>query len=222
VTASTNPDVGLTFEATGHLIPQIDVALKAFDKFSSSIFVNLDASTDVIIATSTAHDAQACLSAITTLDVGVGAQASFFDIFDASVRDSLFKETFPLVHVRITTSLSSFALNDDLTMTAEQMLWAAPLYLCCPCCPPVAQRPWYPNAAAAHQHSRASARRSPGTARATWKVCRSCATQGRRRLAVPIGPTIATKRNGGYQLEYPLDGTTLLPLLRYQEGPVHL
>ena len=161
---------------------------------SSSIFVDLDASTDVLITTSTAHDAQACLSANTMLDVGVGALASFFDIFDASVRDSLFQETFPLVQVRITTSLSSFAVNDDPTTTAEQMLWAAL----------VARRPCYPNATVAHQHRCASAgRRSPEIARATWKVCRSCAIQGRRHLAVPIGPI---KRNGSYHLGYPIDG----------------
>jgi len=113
VTASTNPDVGLTFEVTGHLIPQVDVGLTAFGIITSSVFVNLDASADVTIATSTADNSQACVSANTTLDVGVGAQASFFDIFGASVRDSLFKETFPLLQVRITSTFSSLALNDD-------------------------------------------------------------------------------------------------------------
>ena len=113
VTASTNPDVGLTFEATGHLIPQVDVGLTAFSIIKSSVFLNLDASADFTIVTSTANDAHACASANTTLDVGVGAQASFFHIFGASVSKSLFNESFPLLQVRITTSFSSFTLNDD-------------------------------------------------------------------------------------------------------------
>ena len=113
MTASTNPGVGVTFEATGHLIPQIDIGLMAFDLVQSSVFVNLDASVDFTIATSTANDSKACMSANTTLDVGVGAKGSLFDILDGLVRKSLFNESFPLLQVCITTSFSSFALNDD-------------------------------------------------------------------------------------------------------------
>jgi hypothetical protein len=113
VNAFTNPDVGLTFKATGHLIPQVDLALTAFGLVKSSVFVELDASVDFTIATSTAHDAQACASANTTLDVGVGAQGSLFGILGASVRKSLFNESFPLLQVRVTASFSSFALNDN-------------------------------------------------------------------------------------------------------------
>lgn len=113
VNAFTNPNVGLTFEATGHLVPQIDLALTAFGFVKSSVFVELDASVDFTIATSTASDAQACASANTTLDVGVGAQGSLFGILGASVRKSLFNESFPLLQVRVTASFSSFALNDD-------------------------------------------------------------------------------------------------------------
>lgn len=114
MTASTNPDVGLTFEATGHLIPQFDIGLTAFSGIASStIFVNLDASTDFTISTSTEDITQACANASTTLNVGVGAQASFFSLFDASVGKTLFNRNFPLLQVGMTTSVPLFALNDD-------------------------------------------------------------------------------------------------------------
>ena len=113
VNAFTNPDVGLTFDATGHLIPQIDLTLTAFGLVKSSVFVELDASVDFTIATSTANDAQACASANTTLNVGVGAQGSLFGILGASVRKSLFNEGFPLLQVRVTAPFSSFALSDN-------------------------------------------------------------------------------------------------------------
>jgi len=110
VTASTNPDVGLTFEATGHLIPQFDIGLSAFGgTVSSTVFVNLDASADFTIATSTADITQACASASTILNVGVGAEAAFFSLFDASVGETLFNETFPLLEVGMTTSVLSSA-----------------------------------------------------------------------------------------------------------------
>jgi len=110
VTASTNPDVGLTFDATGHLIPQFDIGLTAFGGVvSSTVFVKLDASTDFTIATSTADITQACTSASTTLNVGIGAQASFFNLFDASVGETLFNKNFPLLQVGITTSVPLFA-----------------------------------------------------------------------------------------------------------------
>jgi len=111
VTASTNPGVGVTFEATGYLIPQFDVGLTAFDFVKSSVLVNLDASVDFTVATSTANATQACMSANTTLDVGVGVQGSLFDILDGKVRKSLFNKSFPLLQVRITTLFSSFALK---------------------------------------------------------------------------------------------------------------
>jgi hypothetical protein len=100
------------------------------------------------------------------------------------------------------------------------MLWATlgRLYLYFHRCQPVAQRPRYPKAsAAAHQYSAAWAWRAPVIGRAIWKVCRSCATQGRHLVVVPVAPI---ERIGGHQLDYPIDGTTLLPLLpRYQQEP---
>jgi hypothetical protein len=102
VTFSGNPDIGATFTATGHLIPQLEVGLSALSgAVSTGVFVNLDASTDFSVATSTANLEQACANANTTFDVGIGAQGSFFNVFDASVRKSLFKANFPLLQVRI-------------------------------------------------------------------------------------------------------------------------
>jgi hypothetical protein len=102
VTFSGNPDVGATVEITGHLIPQLELGLTALGGVvSAGVFVNLDASADVAVATSTASDAQTCVSANTTLNVGIGVEGSFFDLFDDSVSDSLFNATFPLLQVRI-------------------------------------------------------------------------------------------------------------------------
>lgn len=101
VTISTSPDVGATFEATGHLIPQIDIGLDALDGIASTdVFLNLDASTDFTVSTTSIASAQPCVSASTDLNVGVGAQGSFFDLFNASVGTSLINKKFPLFQVR--------------------------------------------------------------------------------------------------------------------------
>jgi hypothetical protein len=102
VTFSGNPDVGDTFTMTGHLIPQLEVGLSAFDgKDSTSVFVKLDSAVVYGVATSTENDAQACASANTTLGIAVGAQGSFFNVFDATVQKSLFNANDPLLEVRI-------------------------------------------------------------------------------------------------------------------------
>ncbi|KAF8502654.1 hypothetical protein F5888DRAFT_1607718 [Russula emetica] len=103
VTITTGPlaDIGSTFEATAHLIPQIDVGLSALNGIAStSVFLNLDASADFTASTTSVTDPQPCVTASTDINVGVGAQASFFSLFDASVGKSLFDKTFPLFQVR--------------------------------------------------------------------------------------------------------------------------
>jgi hypothetical protein len=100
-TISASPSIdAATFEATGHLIPQVEIALKALSTVSSSVFLNLDASADVTV--SAGASAQPCVTASTGLNVGVGAQASFLGIFDASTTESIFNQTFPLLQVRAT------------------------------------------------------------------------------------------------------------------------
>jgi hypothetical protein len=102
VTFSGNPDVGASLEITGHLIPQLELGLTALGGVASAnVFVNLDASADIAVSTSTTSDPQTCVSANTTLNVGIGAEGSFFGLFDDSVSDSLFNTTFPLLQVRI-------------------------------------------------------------------------------------------------------------------------
>jgi len=118
VTASINPGVGVTFETTAYLIPRFDIELQTIfgtSGPSAGIFVDLNASANFAIATPAVNDATACANASTTLDFVVGAQASsgsFFNIFNASTRQSLFNKNFPLLQVRITTSISSFTRND--------------------------------------------------------------------------------------------------------------
>ncbi|KAF8472215.1 hypothetical protein DFH94DRAFT_655780 [Russula ochroleuca] len=97
VTISTSPDVGATFEATGHLIPQVDIGLSALGGIASTtVFLNLDASADFTVSTTSIASPQPCVNASSDLNVGVGAQGSFFDLFNASVGTSLFDKEFPL------------------------------------------------------------------------------------------------------------------------------
>jgi hypothetical protein len=101
VTISTSPDVGATFEATGHLIPQVDIGLSALGGIASTtVFLNLDASADFTVSTTSIASPQPCVNASSDLNVGVGAQGSFFDLFNASVGTSLFDKEFPLFQVR--------------------------------------------------------------------------------------------------------------------------
>jgi len=115
VTFSGNPDVGATLEITGHLIPQLELGLTALGGLASAnVFVNLDASAGVAVATSTASDAQTCVNANTTLNVGIGAEGSFFGLFDPSVSKSLFNTTFPLLQVRTSHFLLCSSLFPEL------------------------------------------------------------------------------------------------------------
>ena len=103
VTITTSPlsDIGSTFEATAHLIPQIDVGLNALHGIAStSVFLNLDASADFTASTTSVTNPQPCVTASTDINVGVGAQGSFFSLFDKSVGKSLFDKRFPLFQVR--------------------------------------------------------------------------------------------------------------------------
>jgi len=99
VTITTDPlaDIGSTFEATAHLIPQIDVGLNALNGIASaSVFLNLDASADFTASTTSVTNPQPCVTASADINVGVGAEGSFFSLFDESVDKSLFDKKFPL------------------------------------------------------------------------------------------------------------------------------
>ncbi|KAH9954479.1 hypothetical protein BC827DRAFT_1272621 [Russula dissimulans] len=94
LTLSAIPGTGASFEATGHLIPQFEIALVVLGGIvSTSVFLNLNASADFAVITSV----ESCVTASTVLNVEVGAQSSFFDLFDASVGVSLFNRSFPLL-----------------------------------------------------------------------------------------------------------------------------
>jgi hypothetical protein len=103
VTVTTSPlsDIGSTFEATAHLIPQIDVGISALHGIASTtVFLNLDASADFTATTTSVTNPQPCVTASSDINVGVGAQASFFSLFDKSARKPLFDKKFPLFQVR--------------------------------------------------------------------------------------------------------------------------
>jgi hypothetical protein len=100
VTFSANPDVGATLGATAHLIPQVSLGLNALDGVASaSVFLNLDAALGLQGNVSNVANPQPCLSGNAEISVNVGAQGSFFSLFDASTGGSLFDQNFPLFQV---------------------------------------------------------------------------------------------------------------------------
>ena len=100
VTFSANPDVGATLGASAHVIPQVSLELSALDgAASTSVFLDLDASLG-LQGNVSATNPQPCLSGNAEINVGVGAQGSFFGLFDASTGKSLFDKNFQLFQVR--------------------------------------------------------------------------------------------------------------------------
>ena len=100
MTFSANPDVGATLGATAHLIPQVSLGVKALDGVASaSVFLNLDASLGLQGSISSASNPQPCLSGNAEINVAVGAEGSFFGLFDANTGKSLFDKNFPLFQV---------------------------------------------------------------------------------------------------------------------------
>jgi hypothetical protein len=102
VTFSATPDVGATLDASAHLIPQVSLGLNALGgAASASVFLDFDASLGLQGSVSSAANPQPCLSGNADINVGVGAQGSFFGLFDASTGKSLFEKDFPLFQVRV-------------------------------------------------------------------------------------------------------------------------
>ena len=127
VTFSANPDVGATLGATAHLIPQVSLGINALDNAASaSVFLDFDASLGLQGNVSSVANPQPCLSGNAEINVGVGAEGSFFGLFDASTGGSLFDKNFPLFQVRARSpycihSFFSNIYHSLYTMTA--MLW---------------------------------------------------------------------------------------------------
>jgi hypothetical protein len=126
VTFSANPDVGATLGASAHLIPQVSLGISALDGVAStSVFLDLDASLGLQGSIASAANPQPCLAGNADINVGVGAQGSFFGLFDASTGKSLFEKNFPLFQVRahslpytIFSEYLSFLLHDNSNASA--------------------------------------------------------------------------------------------------------
>ena len=69
-----------------------------------NLFLNLDAQADFVVTTGSTASPQPCVNASTNLNVGVGADGQFFDLFNSSVGTSLFNKDFPLFQVRAISS----------------------------------------------------------------------------------------------------------------------
>lgn len=101
MTFSANPNVGATLGASAHLIPQVSLGVNALGGVAKAdIFLNLDASLGLQGSISSATNPQPCLSGDADISVNVGADGSFFGLFDASTGASLFNKDFPLFQVR--------------------------------------------------------------------------------------------------------------------------
>ncbi|KAF8502656.1 hypothetical protein F5888DRAFT_1110589 [Russula emetica] len=124
VTFSANPDVGATLGATAHLIPQVSLGINALDGVASaSVFLDLDASLGLQGSISSAANPQPCLAGNADINVGVGAQGSFFGLFSASSGKSLFDKNFPLFQQCFggnANSTNSTASNATATDSASQ------------------------------------------------------------------------------------------------------
>ena len=69
-------------------------------------------------------DAQACVDASTELAVNIGAEAAFFDLFNASTNETLFDKNFPLLQVRQKTAFSCIPVANPGSWPQE-MRWVA-------------------------------------------------------------------------------------------------
>ena len=122
--ANPGPDVlGLT----AHLIPQVNLGLSAlFNTTSASVYLYFDASLGLQGSVFSGKKSQSCLSGNAGINVEMGSQGSFFDIFGNSTGQSIFEKNFTLFQVSACSSLStfsfffeclSFPLHDDSIAT---------------------------------------------------------------------------------------------------------
>lgn len=101
LTFSASPGGGATLGATAHLVPQVSLGLKALDGIASaSVFLNFDGSLGLQGNVTSGTNPQPCLTGNAEINVEVGAQGSFFGLFDDSVGQSLFDKNFTLFQVR--------------------------------------------------------------------------------------------------------------------------
>ena len=106
---SANPDAGATLGLTAHLIPQVNLGLNALDNTTSaSLYLYFDASFGLQGNISSGKKPQPCLTGNSEINVEVGTQDSFFDIFSNSTGQSLFEKNFTLFQVRAYCTLSTF------------------------------------------------------------------------------------------------------------------
>ncbi|KAJ4488374.1 hypothetical protein J3R30DRAFT_3279916 [Lentinula aciculospora] len=123
LTLSVTPSVKSTGSLTAHLIPTLNLGIQALDNLASAtVFLDLDASATMqfsgsgsasnstssstgtssnITSSSTGIQFGGCVEIDTGLAVNAGADAKFFDLFDASTQVPLFNKEFVLFKVSI-------------------------------------------------------------------------------------------------------------------------
>ncbi|KAF8496249.1 hypothetical protein F5888DRAFT_1946660 [Russula emetica] len=97
---SANQEVGATLGASAHLIPQVGLGISALGgSANASVYMDFDASLGLQGSIASAANSQPCLAGNANINVSVGAQGSFFGLFDRyNEEKSLFDKNFSLFH----------------------------------------------------------------------------------------------------------------------------
>ncbi|KAI0271275.1 hypothetical protein BC834DRAFT_966790 [Gloeopeniophorella convolvens] len=117
LSASASPSVKGKFDATGHVIPRVEIGVNAFaGKANVAIFLDLDASAHIDVEAGASASlaasvenalgikkeasgsAQACVTVDSTLSVDAGAQGDFLGLFDKNTKTSVFNKNFKLLN----------------------------------------------------------------------------------------------------------------------------
>ncbi|KAF8496243.1 hypothetical protein F5888DRAFT_418349 [Russula emetica] len=128
VTFSANN--GSTLDASTHFIPQIFLGISVLGSAHASVFLDFDASLGLqgSISSAKASKQQPCLAANADINVSVGAQGSFFDLYNSSTNGSVIDKNFTLFQ-------KCFGANGNPSSapaaTAAGAYWILSLMLAC-------------------------------------------------------------------------------------------
>ncbi|KAK0472756.1 hypothetical protein IW261DRAFT_1343360 [Armillaria novae-zelandiae] len=139
---SVSPAANATGTIEAHLIPRLNLGVSALgDTLKANVFVELDAHAALfqsfIVAgganssTDASSSLGGCFSVNAGLDVNVGAEGSFFDIFDQNVSETLFSKDFELFQ-KCFGSTANKTTRRSVWRRQEQLAQRSVLDLFCP------------------------------------------------------------------------------------------
>lgn len=114
---SVSPSVASKGVVEAHLVPKLDLGISALGGAEATVFVELDSSASATLtlngkanvgatlednqaSTSAGASVDGCASVDGGIDVNAGADAAFFDLFDASTSVPLFTKKYQIFQVR--------------------------------------------------------------------------------------------------------------------------